>query len=69
MNQVIDIAAYERVIGRKPRGYGLWRFVIGTAIYRHTGTFARAANSAIAVALSANEQSIRLLPPSTAELQ
>ncbi len=31
MNQMIDIAAYEAVIGRKPRGYGLvavrdWRY-------------------------------------------
>jgi hypothetical protein len=69
MNQVIDIAAYEGVIGRKPRGYGLWRFVIGEAIYRHTGTFARAAKSAMAVALSCNERSIKLLPPDTAQLQ
>ena len=38
MNQMIDIAAYEAVIGRKPRGYGLWRFVIGATIYRYTGT-------------------------------
>ena len=69
MNQVIDVAAYEGVIGRKPRGYGLWRFVIGEAIYRHTGTFARAAKSAMAVALSCNERSIKLLPPDTAQLQ
>jgi hypothetical protein len=69
MNQMIDVAAYEGVIGRKPRGYGLWRFVIGEAIYRHTGTFARAAKSAMAVALSCNERSIKLLPPDTAQLQ
>jgi len=57
------------VIGRKPRGYGLWRFVIGGAIYRHTGTFTRAAKSAMAIALSCNERSIKLLPPDTAQLQ
>jgi len=68
-NQVIDIAAYEGVVGRKPRGYGLWRFVIDGANYRHAGTFTRAAKSAMAVALSRNERSIKLLPPSTAELQ
>jgi hypothetical protein len=69
MNQVIDIAAYEGVIGRKPRGYGFWRFVIGGAIYRHTGTFTGAAKSAMAVALRCNERSIKLLPPGIAELQ
>jgi hypothetical protein len=69
MKQVIDMAAYETVIGRKPRGYGLWRFVIGATIYHHTGTFARAAKSAITIALSRNEQSIKVLPPRTAESQ
>jgi hypothetical protein len=69
MNQMIDIAAYEAVIGRKPRGYGLWRFVIGATIYRYTGTFARATKSALALALGRNQHSITLLPPSPAELQ
>lgn len=64
MNQMIDIAAYEVAIGRKPRGYGVWRFVIGAAaIYHHTGTFASAAKSAVALALNRNEHSIKLLPP------
>jgi hypothetical protein len=69
MEQVIDKTDYELVIGRKPRGYGLWRFMIGAATYHYTGTFACGAKSAMAVALSRDEQSIKVLPPSTAEFQ
>jgi hypothetical protein len=63
MDQMIYIADYEATVGRKPRGYGVWRFEIGASIYHHTGTFARAAKSAIVVALSRNEKRIKLLPP------
>jgi hypothetical protein len=51
------------VIGRKPLRLWLWRFVIGEAIYRHTGTFVRAAKSAMAVALSCNGRSIQATAP------
>ena len=60
---MIYIGDYEATVGRKPRGYGVWRFEIGASIYHHMGTFARAAKSAIAVALSRDEKSIKLLPP------
>ncbi len=63
MNQMIDVAAYETAIGRKPRGYGLWRFMIGAMTYRHTGTFANAAKSALALAVHCNVSNIKLLPP------
>ncbi len=64
MNQVIDVAVHETAIGRKPRGYGLWRFMIGAMIYRHTGTFANATKSALALALHCNVSNIKLWPPS-----
>ena len=60
---MINVTAYEAAIGRKPRGYGTWRFMIGPMIYRHTGSFASAAKSALAVALSRDERCIKLLPP------
>jgi hypothetical protein len=60
---MVDVAAYEAAVGRKPRGYGQWRFAIGAAIYHYTGTFASAARSALALALKGNEQKVKLLPP------
>ena len=58
----VNTEKYEASWGKKPRGYGLWWFRIGTEDFTSTGTYSNAAKDAVAMARVLRQTEVVVLP-------